>query len=404
MINSKSYDFVIVGAGIIGLTLARAISLKRLGSVCLIEKEKKLGEHSSGRNSGILHAGIYYPPDTLKARLCTAGAKRMFNYASERGIPVKKTGKVIVATHPGNTGQIDVLYDRAVANGVRVEKISPDRLREIEPEAHTFGQALYSPDTAVIDPKRVLETLENDVKNLGVDLDKETEAQKFDVKKKTVRSRKQIYTYGHLINAAGLHADRVAHAMGAGMSYVILPFKGHYRKLTPKAAARFKASIYPLPDLEMPFLGVHLTRTIHDEVMLGPTAIPALGRENYGFLKGMDLRESPRMLLDLAVMIVGNREGFRSMAVEEIAQYGLPGFLRAARKLAPGLRAEDILPSEKMGIRAQLVDKRSKRLVMDLMIEGGPSSTHILNAISPAFTSSLAFADHVVERLTGRAA
>ena len=397
--SSKSYDFVVVGAGIVGLTIARALVLRRLGRVCLIEKEKKLGVHSSGRNSGVLHTGIYYPPGTLKARVCVSGAKRLFEYALEHGIPVKKTGKVIVATDPRNIPQIDVLHDRAIANGVRAEIIGPDQLKQIEPEAHTFGRALYSPDTAVIDSKKVLEKLEEEVLGLGVALDKESEALDFSIRQKTARTKKNTYAYGHLINAAGLQADKIAHAMGVGMNYRILPFKGIYRKLTPKAASRFKASIYPVPDLEMPFLGVHITRMIDNEVMLGPTAIPALGRENYGLLKGMDLRESPAMLMDLACMVARNTNGFAKMVREELMKYSPAAFLKCSQKLAPSLQAADILPSGKTGIRAQLVETKSKKLVMDLVIEDGPDSTHVLNAISPAFTSSLSFADVVAERI-----
>ena len=397
-------DFLIIGAGIVGLTVARSLARRGLGSVCLLEKEKKLGLHSSGRNSGVLHAGIHYPPNTLKAKVCVSGAKRLFEYAVEHGIPVKKAGKVIVATEPGNISQIDVLYERAIANGVRVEKIGPDVLKRIEPEAHTFGQALYSPDTAVIDAKKTLDKLEEEVRSLGVVLDKESQAAGFNVRQKTVRTRQTTYGYGHLINAAGLQADKVAHAMGVGECFHILPFKGIYRRLSAVAAPRFRASIYPVPDLEMPFLGVHITRTIHDEVLLGPTAIPALGRENYGIFKGFDLSEAPAMLRDLASMVARNTDGFAKLVKEELGKYGRAGFLKSARRLAPGLKAQDILPSDKIGIRAQLVDKRRQKLAMDFVIEDGPDSTHILNAISPAFTGSLAFADLVVEKIIGKKA
>ena len=398
--SSKPYDFVIIGGGVVGLTVARDLALKRLGRVCILEKEKKIGAHSSGRNSGVLHAGIYYPPDSLKAKVCVSGARRMFDYALEHGIPVKKTGKVIVATDPRNVSQIDVLYERALANGVRVEKIDPARLKQIEPEAHTFEKALYSPDTAVIDPKKTLEKIEEEIKNLGVHLDKQAEARGFQMSRKTVRTASCEYSYGHLINAAGLHADKIAHAMGVGTRYRILPFKGIYRKLIPSAATRFRASIYPVPDPEMPFLGVHITRTIDDEVMLGPTAIPALGRENYGLFKGLDLRESPAMFGTLALMVARNTHGFANMVREEFLKYGKSRFLKAVRKLAPALQSEDILPSDKIGIRAQLVDIRAKKLVMDLVIEKGPDSTHILNAISPAFTSAFSFAEVITDQIT----
>ena len=395
----KKSDFLIIGGGIVGLALARELAKRGLGRVRILEKEKKLGVHSSGRNSGVLHAGIYYPPDSLKAKVCVAGQKRMLEYALEHDIPVKKTGKVIVATEPGNVSQLDVLFERARANGVRVEKIDLNHLKEIEPEAHSFEKALYSPDTAVIDAKKVLECLSEDLAGLGVTLEKDAEAVSIDTRAKTVRGPAGTYGYGHLVNAAGLHADRIAHLMGVGERYRILPFKGFYRKLTSSAAARFKASIYPVPDLGMPFLGLHITRTIHDEVLLGPTAIPALGRENYGFWEGMDLRELPRIMIDLAGMVLKNTDGFARMVQDELSKYLDVGFLKAVRRLAPALGPEDIVPSDKVGIRAQLVDHVARKLVMDLVVESGPDSTHVLNAISPAFTSAFSFAEVLADRV-----
>lgn len=395
----KNYDFVIAGSGIIGLAIARSLVQKKAGNICILEKEPELGRHSSGRNSGVLHSGIYYEAGSLKAKLCASGAKRMWEYAKEMGIPVEKMGKVIVAPHPQTAFKVRELYDRAVANGVHVELVDAQRLREIEPQAISCGEAVYSPDTAVIDSKKTLWVLESELGGKKVEVRKSSEVVALDVGKRLAITPKEKYSYGHFINAAGLHADKIAHWEGLGKQYQILPFKGIYRKLAPEAARLFRGSIYPVPDLTVPFLGVHITRTIEDEVMVGPTAIPALGRENYGWFEGLSVRDCPGMLKDLMIMTAQNKDGFRKMVWEELIKYTTAGFLKSVRQLAPIIKKEDLLPAGKIGLRAQLVNKATMRLEMDFVVENGAHSTHILNAVSPAFTSSFAFADLVVSAI-----
>ncbi len=394
----KHYDFVIVGGGIVGLTVARTLALKKSGTILLLDKEASLGMHSSGRNSGVIHAGIYYTPESLKSKVCVKGSRRLIEYAHEHSIPMIKTGKVIVATSASQADGLEALYQRALANGVKIEKIDEMRLKQLEPEARTVGQALYSPDTAVIDSKAVLKKMEAEITSLGVVIQKSSQALP-SAKDNTLRLKNETISYGHLVNAAGLQADHVAHAMGAGLNYKILPFKGIYHSLKPEAAAKIRGSIYPLPDVELPFLGVHLTRNVLGEVLLGPTAIPAFGRENYGILDGLDPGESPRIAWDLIKMVLQNKNGFRKLMVTEFGKYSKRGFLKCVRELAPFVRLEDIIPSKKVGIRAQLVNKASGKLEMDFVIEKAKNSTHILNAVSPAFTSSLAFAETVVKNI-----
>jgi L-2-hydroxyglutarate oxidase LhgO len=275
------------------------------------------------------------------------------------------------------------------------------RLRDIEPEATTSGRALYSPDTAVIDAKAVLRSLHAENAAAGARLVTSSEVRAIDPAARIVRTKGLELGYGFLVNAAGLHADRIAHIVGAGLRYRILPFKGIYHKLRPEAATRYRGSIYPVPDLSVPFLGVHITRTVSGEVTLGPTAIPAFGRENYAGFAGFDLREAPAMARDLALMMISNRDGFGRMVFQEVGRYRSSAFTAAARALSPSLSAEDIVPSDKVGIRAQLFDRKEKKLVMDLVIEEGDRSLHVLNAISPAFTGSLAFAEIVADRILG---
>lgn len=398
----KKYDFVIVGGGIIGLTIAREIALRKIGTVLILEKEASLGLHASGRNSGVLHAGIYYAGDSLKAKVCAQGLKEMAAYARERQIPLEKTGKVIVAWKQEQQPLIDMLYERGKANGAAVEKITSSRLRELEPEANAWGEALYSPETSVIDPLKVLKALDEEISRMGVHLQKSALIQSIDDHQKVLKSDSETIGYGHLINAAGQHADKISKKVGVGHQYRILPFKGLYRKLTPEASRRFRGSIYPVPDLRVPFLGVHITRSVTGDVWVGPTATPAFGREHYGLLKGVDPVELPSILIQLALMYVANKKGFRAMVHEELHRYQASQFIREAQRLSPALRAEDFMPGyPKIGIRAQLINHKKNELVMDFVIEKGRASTHILNAVSPAFTSSFAFAKIVVTGLQG---
>jgi (S)-2-hydroxyglutarate dehydrogenase len=391
-------DFLVVGGGIVGLTTALELRRRGLGSVALLEKESELGRHASGRNSGVVHAGIYYAADSLKARLCTEGARRLRDYAGERGLPLRRCGKVIVATSAATAPQIAVLHARGVANGVRVELIGPDDLRRLEPEAVSHGPALHSPDTAITDPGAVMTSLTGDAVAAGVRIERDVTVTALQDDHGLARTTRGEWRYGTLVNCAGLQADRLAHAAGVALDYAILPFRGMYRKLDPNAAARFRGCVYPAPDLRVPFLGVHVTPTVAGGVTLGPTAMPALGRENYRGFAAIEPREALRMAWDLGRMLLLDRHGFRRMAAEESARYLKRGFLRDAQTLAPRLRSRDIGGWVKVGIRAQLIHRQRLELMMDFLVEAGRHSVHVMNAVSPAFTSSLAFAELVVDR------
>jgi L-2-hydroxyglutarate oxidase LhgO len=399
--SHKNFDFLIVGGGIIGLTVARELLLRGHQSIAILEKEPELGLHASGRNSGVLHAGFYYASDSLKAKLCAKGSKQMFDYAQAHQIPVLKTGKVVVATTPEVIPQMQVLLDRAKANGIALERIDLRQLRDLEPEAHSFDSALFSPNTAVIDSKFVMKKLSEDLIQQGVLILKNQEVQQVDREFKSVTTRTDKFGFGHLVNCAGLHADRIAHLFGVGENFCILPFKGIYWKLTPESALRFKGSIYPVPDLRVPFLGVHVTKNIHGEVYLGPTAIPAFGRENYSIFKGIEPLEGAKILTRLARMILKNTQGMRGSVGEEMGRYSRNNFLHAAQGVAPGLQQSDLISQNKIGLRAQLFDTKAARLEMDFLIEKGPQSTHVLNAISPAFSASMAFSEVIVDAIAG---
>ena len=392
----KKYDFLIVGGGIVGLTVALEIARRKWGSVAVLEKETTLGMHSSGRNSGVIHAGIYYTPGSLKAHLCVSGAKRLWDYAEEKKLPHRRIGKVIVTTREDQLPVLDDLQSRAKANGVRVEMVDEKGLSAIEPHARTFGKALYSPDTAVIDPKTVLTALAEDIIALGGHVFYDTKVLRIHADKRLMITNRDTFQYVHLVNAAGLEADCLAHQMGVGLRYRILPFKGAYKKISSESPAQFRGLVYPTPDPQLPFLGVHITKNVYGEVFLGPTAMPALGRENYTGFQKIDFLRLPANFWCLGYMFVTNRNGFFNLVRSEIAKYSARGFFQEVKKLSPVIRPKDIIACDKVGIRAQPFDCSTKQLVMDFLVEKGPASTHILNAVSPAFTSSFALAEHIV--------
>jgi (S)-2-hydroxyglutarate dehydrogenase len=388
-------EILIVGAGIIGLTLARELVGRKFKDIVVIEKEPELGCHGSGRNSGVLHAGIYYSPETMKARMCLQGNFLMRQYCKEKGLPVLENGKVIVTRNEAEIPALEALYRRATENGAKVEMIDGKALEKIEPNARTFGKALYSHYTAQIDPKAVLKSLRKDLEETGnVSIVTRCRFKGIAGSHTAVTSFGKI-GFSRIVNAAGAYSDKMAQAFGIGRQYRLIPFKGIYYELKKTAPVTVNGNIYPVPDIRNPFLGVHFTRHIHGDVGIGPTAIPAFGRENYGILKGIDA-EGPSIAFSDAALFLSNTK-FRSVALTEPKKYIFPFFFRDARKLVKHLRPEHIEPSSKVGIRAQLVDWRTKELVMDFLVVEDGDALHVLNPVSPAFTCSMALARQMAD-------
>ncbi|MEI7456638.1 MAG: L-2-hydroxyglutarate oxidase [Nitrosomonadales bacterium] len=397
----ENSDYLIVGAGIVGLTVAREIRFREPNAtITILEKESRLGVHASGRNSGVLHTGIYYPHGTLKAKLCKAGADAMFAFAEQNGIPVRRDGKVIVATSEENAKGLDTLLANAEANGICANRINTDEIRQIEPHACAEYGGIRCQDTAVIDSTRVLETLRTQLTQQGVQIDTDQMLTSINDEQQSATTQNRTYGYGLLINAAGAYADRVAHLAGVGQHYQLVPFKGLYYKLAPEAADRVCGSIYPVPNPALPFLGIHFTRVISNEVYIGPTAIPAFGRENYGILSGARPIEAIEIGVQLSRLYANNPQNFRNLVHSEMRNYGKSGFLSSARQLVDRLEHEWVKSTPKVGIRPQLVNTREGRLEMDFVVERGRHSVHVLNAISPAFTSSFAFAAYIVDQFS----
>ncbi len=398
--NSKNYDFIIIGGGIIGLTLA--ISLKKKffdSSVLIIEKEKILGFHASGRNSGVLHAGFYYTSDSLKAKFTRDGNIAMREYCRQKSIKLNECGKLVVCKDEYDLKGLSELENRAKNNSVEVYRVTSKEAKKIEPRVVTKDSALWSPTTSSVDPKQVISNLLNDAINLGVDVNSDTQYLFSDRNKKQVITNRGNYGYGYFINAAGLYADKIAIEWGFSQNYRILPFKGLYLYSSP-STYRPKVHIYPVPDLKYPFLGVHFTLTVDGFAKIGPTAIPAFWRENYQGLERFNVSEAVEIIYREAGLWMKNKFDFRSLAVSEIRKYYKKNMIKDASLMLSNVDELGFKKWGVPGIRAQLINIKKGSLEMDFVYEGDKKSFHILNAVSPAFTCSIPFSSHLADRIS----
>jgi len=398
------YDYLIVGAGMVGMSIAYQLkNINPNNKICILEKESSVGLHSSGRNSGVIHAGIYYEPESLKAKLCTNGARRLKDWCKENKINVLECGKVITPQTKELDFQLDVLLERGQRNGAEVEIIEQKKFNKLVPNGRTStGRALWSPKTSVVSSIEVVKTLFNKLKSVGVEFLFNSKPIKFNHNDQSLNIRNSLnnekftLSFGHVFNCAGLQADKIGRLFGIGNSFKLIPFKGTYWKLKAKHHISFETNLYPVPDLNMPFLGVHVTPSIDGNIYLGPTAIPAFGSENYYGFNGI---EPISALNNIGIMMnqwFRNKNNFRTYSSQQ-ATLGLKSyFFQSAKLLIPNLKMDDLLPCKKVGIRPQLFNKKNGELCNDFYLENTSCSTHVLNSISPAFTASFAFADYVI--------
>lgn len=393
------YDVAIVGGGCVGCSIGDSLVENSDLDVCIVEKERSLAAHQSGRNSGVLHPGFNYPPGSTKARFSTEGTRRMKEYAAENGIPIDETGVLVVARTDAEEERLERLREQAVESGVDVSILrGEEAITEHEP--HAMGQAaLHCPEAASIDSRKYVYALATEAENDGVDFYMGYEVQDVDRTGDAfaLRTSKGTLHAEYLVNAAGLYADRIAHRLGVGEGYQIVPFRGEYYELVPRKRGLVRSMIYPTPDPDLPFLGVHYTRRSDGKVIVGPNAVLAFGREAYANTE-FDLGELARTLTHpgfVRLMASGKMLG---LAWEEFKKsYRKEKFVAAARRLVPEVREEDFRESY-AGIRAQLVSADGS-LVKDPMVEHDERSTHVLNAVSPGLTSSLPFGEHVAEEV-----
>jgi L-2-hydroxyglutarate oxidase len=389
--------YVVIGAGIVGLATAHRLTLDHPGAeVTVLEKEQQVGAHQTGHNSGVIHAGVYYAPGSLKARLCRAGSQSMVDFCTTHGVPVKVCGKLIVATEEAELPRLAALHERAQANGLPVRMITPAEAREYEPEVSCVA-ALHVASTGIVDFGAVCTVLAGLVEKAGgqVRLGARVTGVREQGGEQVVRTTAGDLVADAVVNCAGLHADRVARMAGIDVPARIIPFRGEYHQLRADRRHLVRGLIYPVPDPRFPFLGVHLTRMIDGSVHAGPNAVLALAREGYRWG-----RVKPGDIVDFAGypgMWRLARRHYRYGFGEVRRSLSRRRFAASLARLVPAVTLADLVPCG-AGVRAQAV-RPNGDLVDDFLIVTRHRQVHVLNAPSPAATSSLEIAKHIVAHL-----
>ena len=390
------YDFAIIGSGIIGLTLAFKLKQKFNNSkIVIFEKEPNSISHGSGRNSGVLHSGIYYEPGSLRANLCVTGVKELKEYIKSENLWINECGKLLLPTSEYSYSNLENLFNRAKKNGVEINKIKNEEIKRIEPNTNCqFEYGLHVPFTSVADPKEVSKSLIENLKKMNVEINYNSKILKISEQKLFT----QNYTIeaGHIFNCAGLFADEIAKNSNLEFRYSFLPFKGKYWKIKNK---NFKLNhlVYPIPDLRYPFLGLHSSHNRQGDFYIGPSSTPVFGREQYNGILGDNLKESISLIFNFSKKIIFNENKLRTLALQELSLLTKRGFFNQIKKMFNNINPDDLeLSDQKVGIRSQIFDPQSKNLVNDFVVINQKNTTHVLNAISPAWSASFAFADHLI--------
>jgi (S)-2-hydroxyglutarate dehydrogenase len=392
-----SGDVVVVGAGIVGLAVARELLRRSPATrLAVLDKEAQIAQHQTGHNSGVIHSGIYYKPGSFKAKACVAGAAQMYQFCEERGIPFKRCGKVIIATEEDELPRLYDLFERGNANGCPdLRVIESDELREIEPHAAGI-KALLSPNTGIVDYRQVAAAYAEDIRKSSgeIRLNHEVQALHRRPEGTVLETSGGLIRATRVITCGGLWSDRVARLTGASTEPRIVPFRGDYYVLRKDRRHLVRSNIYPVPDPAFPFLGVHLTPRIDGDIWLGPNAVLAFARNGYRF---RDI--NPRDLREMATF-----RGFRQFALknwrigadEMIRDLSKSRFLASLQRYVPELTIDDLVPGPS-GVRAQAMSDDGQ-LVDDFVFSESDGILHVRNAPSPAATSSLVIGQLVVDR------
>ena len=387
-------DVLIIGGGVVGLSTGIAFleanpSLK----VVIAEKEFRLGLHASGRNSGVLHAGFYYSPDSLKSKFCRDGNQELRKLANKYNIPVREVGKVVVARNNEENERLETLFSRGNTNGVELEILDAAHLNRYEPLAITHERFLWSPKTAISDPLAIIDALRKEFESLGGSIS-------FDAKVRLKEVNGEIIDSSHkfdakkIINTAGAQADRISRDIGVGNEYAMLPFMGVYRA-TEEKNLPLQRLVYPVPHPINPFLGVHFTLTLDNKVKIGPTAIPIAGREQYSFLSGWSGSDLAQSFKGMTSLIRGEAHDFGRIIKSEWPKVVEKLLVKESLELVPSASKVNSWYRKPPGIRAQLVHLPTGKLEQDFVVTSKLNSIHVLNAVSPGWTSSMPFGRYI---------
>ena len=397
MVN-REFDCIIIGAGIVGISFGLAILERNPNKkVLIIDKELKPGIHASGRNSGVLHAGFYYSPDSLKAKFCRLGNMELKNFCKENEIPILETGKVVVCQTKSDVTRLEELYRRGSANGVDIEILDSSNLDKIEPAAKTIDKFIWSPTTAVGNPKVVITKLaEKFVKNGG--------QFQFNRSVKLVSTKDEVlietidgtYSAVSIVNSAGAYAANLAKQVNVGNQYVCLPFLGAYKK-SKLVDSNPKRLVYPVPNPVNPFLGVHTTNTLNGEIKIGPTAFPVIGKEQYKLGNGFSRSELSEFYKASKALFKSDSVDLIGLAKEEFIKLFTKPLLNRTTKLSSSLDTNKEWSKYPAGIRAQIINLETNAIEMDYIVKADKNVVHILNAVSPGWTSAIPFTRWVVE-------
>ncbi len=414
------YQAIIVGAGVIGCAVARALAARRPSwKILVLEKEPDVARHTSGRNSGVIHSGFNAAPGTLKARFCVEGNRRLREYCRTRNVTMLEVGTVVVAVEPEDELTLAELERRGRENGVPgITLIDHERLKTLEP--HTAGRisaagapsadvsdagrisrsaALFSPTGSIVDSTGVVRAYASEARDAGVEFSffKKVRSVEPGGAGFWIQTDVDRHESVFFINCAGLYADQIAHQLGVAPDLRIFPFRGDYFRLVGDKSHLVRSMIYPAPNIKYPFLGIHFTKKVTGEVLVGPNAVLAFGRESYTPLD-IQWTETVQMILTRHFWNMISGPDFRSLALDQLKTTLFKrAFLNGARRLLPDLGPRDFVRAQS-GNRAQLVNSRGE-LVEDLVLERSGRSIHVLNAVSPGLTCSLPFADYVVDEL-----
>jgi L-2-hydroxyglutarate oxidase LhgO len=391
-------DVLIIGAGVVGLSTGLALLQSRPSlKVIIADKEKDIGLHASGRNSGVIHAGFYYSSDSLKAKFCRDGNFELRKLAKKHGIPIKDVGKVVVARNEDEDSRLDTLFERGIANGVELEIHPKEKLKDFEPLAVTHNRFMWSPNTGISDSIAIVKAMRDDFLSLGGAIHFGSSVKLTESNGEILDSSNQ-FTFKHLVNAAGAQADRISRSVGVGTDYAMLPFMGVYRA-TSDINLPLQRLVYPVPHPINPFLGVHFTITIDRKVKIGPTAIPIAGREQYSFTEGWSGSDITQALKAMKSLITGNTHDFGAILKSEWPKVIQKLLVKESTELVP--RAIEVRDWHRKppGIRAQLVHLPTGRLEQDFIVTSQANATHVLNAVSPGWTSSIPFGRYLADEI-----